>query len=83
MNKVEMSKALEIAQSNRQFTETQLNESYKLFDGYGLINFESVFCTIESVAILIRYQAQYLNGDFDFDEINSIAKIGKHKFIII
>ena len=52
------------------------------FDGFGLSDFKPVEVTIEQVARLIRYQAAYMNGDWDEQAIEEIKFFGKKRFII-
>lgn len=53
------------------------------FVGFGLRDFEPVHCTLDAVADLIRYQAQYFNGGWDHEELNNIAQVARRKFVVI
>ena len=79
MNKAEMTQALAIAKSKIDLQDQEIS----IFDGYGLSDFVPVHVTILQVARLIRWQAQYMNGGWDADEINMIANKGRKRFIII
>jgi hypothetical protein len=79
MNKAEMTQALAIAKSDADL----MNEDIAIFDGYGLPDFTPVHVTVRQVARIIRWQAQYMNGEWDADEINSIANLGRKRFMII
>lgn len=79
MNKQEFSRALEAAKSDECF----LDVDDSLLFGCGLVDFEPVHCSTKQVAKLIRYQAQYLNGNWDWNEINDLARIARKKFIIL
>lgn len=80
MNKAEMTQALAIAK-NPEIDLT--NEDISLFDGYGLSDFTPVHVTVKQVARVIRWQAQYMDGTWDANEINSIANLGRKRFMII
>ena len=81
MTKKELAKALEIAKSDR---ELESKVATNMFLGFGLKDFEPVYCTLEQVAWLIRYQCFYIfGGGMDMDELNYIARHGKRKFLII
>lgn len=80
MNKAEMTQALAIAKN----PEINLsNEDISLFDGYGLDDFTPVHVTINQVARVIRWQAQYMDGTWDAAEIHMIAHYGRKRFRII
>ena len=57
----------------------------QVFDGFGLPSFQPVYVTIEAVAKLIRYQCFYLDGTFDSDALDGIARVAvkENKFILI
>jgi hypothetical protein len=79
MTKVELSKAFEIAKSG-----VELEDTLHLFDGFGLKDFQPVYCTLKDVAKLIRWQCQYMFGNgWDMDAFQEIAHFGKKKFIIV
>lgn len=79
MNKQEFSEALKIAQSNVSLEHV---DDSNLF-GCGLESFQPVHCSKEQVAKLIRWQALYLNGNWDWEEIDTVAYIGRRKFLIV
>ncbi len=83
MNKYEFSKAFEIAKSGREFDSVEIEESLIITYGCGLPEFEPVHVDLDTVAILIRYQAQYMNGHWDYTEIDQLAKIARYKFIAL
>ena len=78
MNKSEMKKALSIAKSDKD-----LQDFPNCMIGCALPDFTPCNVTLEAVASLIRYQASYMVGGWDLDEINNIAKIGQKRFIIV
>ena len=78
MDKKEASKALKIALS-----DAKLKEDITVFSGYAYSDFAPVYCTVNAVAKLIRYQCIYLNGGIDNLELNNLIDIGRKKFQII
>jgi hypothetical protein len=81
MTKHQLSEALTIARSDADLSERGINTGP--FWGFGLPDFVPTFCTIESLAALIRWQCVYLNGGIDTEALNEIARIGRHKFIVV
>lgn len=79
MTKSEMSAALSIAQSDADL----MNEDISVFNGYGLHDFATVYVTLRQVACIIRWQAAFLNGNWDAHEITQIADLGRSRFQII
>jgi len=83
MNKKEFSKALALAQSDETFEEQEYDEALNLFSGCALRDFVPVHTTIRPVAVLIRYQCQYLNGGWDLEAIDDMAHIARRNFMIV
>jgi hypothetical protein len=83
MNKSELTKAFEIAQKPIETDMDKINSAIAIFDGFGLSDFQPVHVTLRQIAILMRWQALYFNGDWDMKEINDIAYVGRKKFIVI
>lgn len=79
MNKVEFTDALRIAKDS---TIDLIDEELGLMNGYGLPNFEPVSVSTRQVARMIRWQALYLNGGWDVEEINSVRQLGRNRFEI-
>lgn len=50
--------------------------------GCGLEDFEPVEVTLEQVARHIRWQASYMDGTWDWNEIDNIKHIAKNKFLL-
>lgn len=86
MNAKQLSMAMEIAQDK---TFKTINENgvhlvdTSIFDGFGLPDFEPVYCTLEQVAALIRWQCFRMNGSIDGDNLAEIAHAGKKRFIVV
>lgn len=78
LTKQEFSNALTLANS-----DTKLDGDLSVFEGFGLEGFNPVYCTVEQVASLIRYQCLQFNGNLDSLALNEIGRHGKRKFIII
>lgn len=80
MKKAEFDKAWEIAKNEEIYLDY---ESLESFDGYGLSGFEPVYVTIKQIARLIRWQCQYINGGWNYKELNEIGRFGKRRFMIL
>jgi hypothetical protein len=78
LTKQEFSDALTLANS-----DAKLDGDLSVFEGFGLEGFKPVYCTVEQVASLIRYQCLQFNGNLDSLALNEIGRHGKRKFIII
>lgn len=85
MNRPEFKAACAIALNGEDLT----GENIDPFDGYGLKGFEPVYVTLRQVARLIRWQALPImvpkgsQPSLDNEQLEGIAKVGRHKFIII
>ena len=81
MNKTEFKVAYEIAKEIRpkEFDYNILDR----FTGFGLLDFEPIYTSLKEVAILIRYQALQLNGEYDNEALGEIIEAGRRKFKII
>ena len=69
MNIHDMNEAIHIAKSDADLDHLSISA----FDGYGTKGFQPIECTIEQVAKLIRYQAQYMNGEWDHRAIDEVV----------
>lgn len=79
MNKAEFTDALRIA---KDATIDLTDEEIGLMDGYGLPDFKPVSVSTRQVARMVRWQAQYIFGGWDAEEINSIRQLGRKRFEI-
>jgi hypothetical protein len=79
MNKIELTKALELAKTRHVNEPTDIS----IFAGFGLSDYQPVFVTLDSVAALINWQCLQFNGQYDPIALNEIADAGRHKFNII
>ena len=78
MNRAQFKKAIDLAMSKAELSLVD----FDVFFGFGLDDFKPVYCTIEQVARLIRWQALYLDGGIDQEALDEIAAAGRSKFII-
>jgi hypothetical protein len=51
--------------------------------GYGLSSFHPVHTTLEAVAKTIRWQALQWNGQWDAEQLDQVAKLGRKNFIVL
>jgi hypothetical protein len=72
--------AVHIAKNEPERTEG-VNQDH-LF-GCGTPEFKQTSTSIEAVAALIRYQALFMDGSWDEEEIESLRLTAKKKFILI
>jgi len=79
MTKPELDQAWRLAQSDADLSAENLD----IFDGFGLPGFQPVYCTQRQVARLIRWQCQYMNGEWDMAALNEIARCGRRGFQIL
>ena len=86
MRRNELSLAVAMAQSDCDLQtfigEGSSQDLNELFNGYGLSD-APVHVTIPQLAALIRHEAMMMNGELCGRVMDSIAAIGKTKFIII
>ncbi len=75
MKTADLDRALAIARSDRPLNVVDLS----LFDGFGLPDFRPVTCTVEALAMLVRWQCVCFDGSIDHDALNEIARIGRQK----
>ena len=79
MNASHLDRALTIARS-----DAALNiEDLSLFDGFGLPNFTPVTCTVEALALLVRWQCVCFDGSIDAAALQEIASCGRHRFTVL
>ena len=79
MNVAEFKDALRIAKD----ADIDLSdEELGVMNGYGLPDFKPVSVSTRQVARMIRWQAQYIGGGWDAEEINSIRQLGRKRFEI-
>ena len=80
MTKQEFAKAVELAKSDKKLCD---EEALDVFLGCGYKDFVPVYVTLELVGKFIRWQAQYMNGEWDANELNQLARVARQKFLII
>jgi hypothetical protein len=79
MNHPEFKAAVALAKSDVDLS----NQEQDHFYGFGLPDFEPVVTTIPQVARLIRWQAQYMNGEWDMEALNEVRECGRRRFLIV
>lgn len=79
MTRNEFKQAFALANSDAELSASAAG----IFDGFGLPNFSPVHVTIAHVAELIRWQAKYLNGEWDAEALQEIADLGRKRFLIL
>ena len=79
MTKDQLSQALQIAKSDKDLHLASID----IFFGFGLEDFEPVYCTIDQVAALIRWQAVQFNGGIDSDALQEVCNVGRKKFLVL
>ncbi len=80
MTKQQFSDAWSVAQSQEDLEP--VDDS--ILVGCALANFQPVYCTIQMVAKLLRWQCCNIFGDgFDAEELNQMGQIARKKFLIV
>ncbi len=79
MTKPELSKAMELAQSDEEIGLLDTD----IFHGFGLPDFKQVFCTTLQLAQLIRWQCFQMNGGIDSEALQEIANMGRKRFMVV
>ena len=51
--------------------------------GFGGKDFKPVTVTVRQMAGLIRYQAKYLNGQWDTEALSEVRELGRKAFIVV
>ena len=54
-----------------------------LFDGFALPDFAPVVCTVEALAMLMRWQCICFDGSIDAEALHEIATIGRRRFTVL
>ena len=81
MTKKEFDAAVTIAKDGPSLAH-ELDNMDTLFDGFALASFEAVTCTLDQVAMLIRWQCHQLNGQWDMEAMNEIRTHGRKRFMV-
>ncbi len=79
MTRHELSEALTLARSGADLNLDEIS----LFDGFALRDFAPVVCTVEALAVLVRWQCICFDGSIDHDALNEIATVGRRKFGVV
>jgi len=79
VTKAEWAKAYDMAKSDVDLSQFEID----LFYGYGLPDFKPVIVPIQCFARLIRWQCQYLNGNWDCEALNELHKVSRGRITIL
>ena len=79
MKATDLDTALAIARSDRALNI----EDLAIFDGYGLPDFQPITCTVEALAMLLRWECLCFNGSVDGAALHLIAERGRHRFTVL
>ena len=79
MKATDLETALAIAQSDRPLN----NSDFSMFDGFGLADFRPVTCTVEALAMLVRWQCVCFDGSIDAGALQEIAECGRYRFTVL
>ena len=79
MKTADLDKALALARSGVSLNLADLS----LFDGFALPGFQHVTCTVEALAMLVRWQCVCLDGSIDGEALQEIATFGRHRFTVL
>jgi len=79
MKAIDLSNALTLARS-----DASLNlDDISIFDGFGLPDFRPIVCTLEALAVLVRWQCIRFDGSVDAEALDEIATCGRHRFTVL
>lgn len=79
MTASQLNTALAIARSDQTLNVADL----AIFDGFGLADFRPVTCTVEALAMLVRWQCLCFDGSIDGAALQEIADCGRHRFTVL
>lgn len=79
MKATDLDTALAIARSDAPLNLDDLS----LFDGFALPDFRPVTCTVEALAMLVRWQCVCFDGSIDGEALQEIATVGRHRFTVL
>ena len=67
----------------KDFNRDLSNVDDSILYGYGLPEFKPVYTTLEAVAKTIRWQALQFNGQWDAQELDEVARLGRKNFLVL
>lgn len=79
MKTIDLDAALAIARSDRPLNVADLS----IFDRFGLADFKPITCTLEALAMLVRWQCICFDGSLDAEALQEIATLGRHRFTVL
>lgn len=80
MTNDQLDRAMKKAQN---FEVSLLEVDIDIFNGYGLPSFRQITATLTQVAAVIRWQCIYLNGNVDAEALDLLARVFRHKVLIM
>jgi len=75
----DLDEALAIARTDRPLALADL----EIFDGFGLPDYRPVTCTLEALAMLVRWQCIRFDGSVDSEALQEIATLGRRRFTVL
>ena len=79
MNAAEYKRAFDVAKSDVDLSHVDDT----ILDGYGLPGFGPVVATVEQVAKTMRWQARYLNGGWDGEQLTEIREFFRKRVTVV
>ena len=79
MKTADLDSALAIARSDAPLNVADL----EIFDGFGLAGFAPITCTLDALAMLVRWQCVCFDGSIDAVALQEIATCGRHRFSVL
>ena len=79
MKTADLDRALAIARSDAPLNVADLS----IFDGFALPDFRPVTCTVEALAILVRWQCVCFDRSIDGEALQEIATYGRKRFLVL
>jgi hypothetical protein len=79
MRTQQLEAALTLARSSVRLNIDDLAQ----FDGFALPDFRPVTCTLEALAMLVRWQCVCFDGSVDSEALQEIATVGRHRFTVL
>ncbi len=79
MNAAEYKRAFEVANSDIDLSDVDDT----ILDGYGLPGFGPVVATVKQVAKVMRWQARYLNGEWDGEQLTEIKELFRKRVTVV
>jgi hypothetical protein len=79
MKTADLDRALALARSEASLNVADLS----IFDGFALPDFRPVTCTVEALAMLVRWQCVCFDGSIDAEALQELATCGRRRFLVL